>query len=563
MSLKIDKSKLIEKLLNEKKVAFDYQKRRHDDWNENYLLYRGQVSLNRLTQRQEVVVPLMKETVRTILSRIDDQPDEHFENRSGNQDAEILVNELYQQFKRQNNIDLIDRTDKKQVLLYGRSHKKLNWLGNRIGLELKDTFDLLVDPKTLPYDIDTARFLVEPNIMRPLNEVVSNEKYDKAAREALKNRYSNLENETTGETVKPANTDQLNARNERMDDMGADMDDDMAGSEIILVLDQYFTHIWDEKEKKYVKYVVLVAEDSDILSCKTLKEIIGIDDFWPFEGWADDLEATDYWSDSVGDVLRQPNKVVNAWLSQEIENRTLANYGMNFYDSTVEGFEPQSFDPRPFGWYPLPGKPNEVYQRVDVQPFPGNLKAIEFVIGLAEKATASSAVEKGSLSSEKRTLGEIEIAVGKAQERINSMQPYYRRCWQRVAEKWLAIMEANTTKDSKTVLYKKGFDGVVKKKVVKGKEWESKDGYSVTVDNARQRSASKIEALNTLFAIKQTFPENKALEDAIRKRSLQIGDLSPEEINKINEEADQRKQEVKEQQTQVQSAQQVTPQAQI
>lgn len=557
----MEKSKLLGKLLQEKKVAFDYQERRHDDWNENYLLYRGQVSLNRLTQRQEIVVPLMKETVRTILSRIDDQPDVHFENRSGDQDSEILVNQMFSMFKRKNNVDLIDRADKKQVLLYGRSHKKLNWMGGWVGLELKDTFDLLVDPKTLPYDIDTARFLIEANILKPLHDVLANDKYDKKARESLRTRYSNLENETTGETVKPANTDQLRARNERMDDMTPGMLDDLAGSEVILSLDQFFTHIWIEKEKNYVKYVVLVAEDSEILSCKPLKDVIGVDKFWPFEGWADDLEATDYWSDSVGDVLRQPNKVVNAWLSQEIENRTLANFGMNFYDSTVEGFEPQSFDPRPFGWYPLPGKPNEVYQRVDVQPFPGNLKAIEFVIGIAEKATASSAVEKGSLSSEKRTLGEIEIAVGKAQERINSMQPYYRRCWQRLAEKWLAIMEANTTDQTKTTLYKKGFDGAMKKKVVEKKEWVSKDGYEVVVDNARQRTASKIEALNTLFAIRQTFPNNRALEDAIRKRSLIIGDLSPDEINKINEEAEQQKQQAQEQLKQ-QLEQQLAPQPQ-
>jgi len=466
MALPMEKIKLLDKLLQEKKVAFEYQKRRHDDWNENYLLYRGQVSLNRLTQRQEIVIPLMKETIRTILSRIDDQPDVAFENRSDNQDSEILVNEMFEQFKIENHVGLIDRTDKKQVLLYGRSTKKLNWVKGGIGLELKDPFDVLVDPKTVPYDIDTARFIVEANIQKPLAEVLVNEKYNKDARNNLRARYSNPENQTTGELIKPANTEQLEARNERLDDLGVDMLEGVESADIMLALDQYFTYIWDKKQKEYVKYVVLVAEDSEILTCKTLKEVLGVDEFWPFDSWADDLEATDYYSDSAGDVLRQPNKVANAWLSQEIENRTLANFGMNFYDSTVEGFEPQSFSPRPFGWYPLPGKPSEVFERVNIQPFPGNLKAIEFVIGLAEKATASSAVEKGTVSAEKRTLGEIEIAVGKAQERINSMQAFYKKSWERIARKWLAIMEANTSEKSKVTLYKKGFDGVMKSQKV-------------------------------------------------------------------------------------------------
>jgi len=213
----------------------------------------------------------------------------------------------------------------------------------------------------------------------------------------------------------------------------------------------------------------------------------------------------------------------------------LANFGMNFYDSTIEGFEPVAWDPRPFGWYPLPGKPSEVLERVNVAPFPGNMESINYLIGLVEKATASGAVEKGSLSDEKRTLGEIEITVAKAMERINSMTPFYRLCWQRTAEKWRQIMEANVDNKKKFKLYKKGYDGRMQEAVIKKSQWTSKKGFRVRVENKRQREAEDANELNNMFAIQQKIPNNPPLDAAIRRKALKTLGLSPEEIREIDE----------------------------
>ena len=62
----------MERFLAEKKSALDLRERRHQDWDDNYLLYRGKVKINRLIQRQAVNIPLMKETIKTLLSRIDE-----------------------------------------------------------------------------------------------------------------------------------------------------------------------------------------------------------------------------------------------------------------------------------------------------------------------------------------------------------------------------------------------------------------------------------------------------------------------------------------------------------
>lgn len=533
---------ILVKLREEKRVGFEYQRRRHDDWDENYALYRNHVRINRLTQRQPVNVPLMKETVRTLLSKIDERPQIYFEDLGGNQDKEILLNAKWEEFIRTQNVELVDKVEKKQVLLFGRGTKKLNWCNGRVEIEFKDVMDVLIDPKTKPHDTESARFWVELNIFKPLRAIVQNEKYDKDARNELFALLNGSDDDakeknkvdTSGKVI-PSNTPEMvQARNERLREVDISMPDDFAGTDTMIELNQHFTQIWDTKAKKYVRHVCVVAMDSVLLQCVPLKKAIGVE-FWPFESWADDLEANDYYSDSVGDVLRVPNQIANIWYSQELENRTLANFGMNFYDKTIEGFEPEPIEPIPGGWYPLPGKPGEVFQRVDIRPFAGNLEAMQFVMGMADRAVAATSLEKGGLSPEKRTLGEVEIAVGKAEERISSITPFYRLAWQRFAEKWLAMNEANDRDTKPQAVYKKGFDNRFWKKEIKRSDWLSEQGYRVHQMNENQKKTTSVDEFNQLFAIKEQFPDNLPLIDAIREKALEIVNLTPEQKHKVKE----------------------------
>lgn len=81
-------SEPMERLMVEKKAAIELQKRKHEDWDDNYSLYRNKVKTNRLTQRQAVNIPLMKETVKTLLSKIDDPPEVEWKEMSGDQAKE-------------------------------------------------------------------------------------------------------------------------------------------------------------------------------------------------------------------------------------------------------------------------------------------------------------------------------------------------------------------------------------------------------------------------------------------------------------------------------------------
>ena len=92
-NIKVDPE--LEMLKLNKKSGFKYRERRHEDWLDNYPLYRDKVVVNRLTQRQSVNVPLMKQTVRTLLKDVDDMPVLYFENLDNDEMAEVFLNEYW------------------------------------------------------------------------------------------------------------------------------------------------------------------------------------------------------------------------------------------------------------------------------------------------------------------------------------------------------------------------------------------------------------------------------------------------------------------------------------
>src|SRR3990167_10750506 len=105
----------LERLQTEKKAALKLRERKHEDWNDNYELYRNKVQTNRLTQRQAVNIPLMKETIKTSLAKIDDPPNVDWKELSGDETKEIVYQEIWNdQFKRKK-MEWVDVVDKKNV----------------------------------------------------------------------------------------------------------------------------------------------------------------------------------------------------------------------------------------------------------------------------------------------------------------------------------------------------------------------------------------------------------------------------------------------------------------
>ena len=177
---------LFEQLLNERKTAREFQERRHQAWDDNYELYRNKVRTNRLTQRQAVNIPLMKETIKTSLSKIDDAPNVDWNHLQSDEVKELVYQEVWNDQFKKKKFEWLDIVDKKNVLLYGISSKKLNVEDDGISVNVLDVFDIVYDPLMNPTDIETARFIIHQNIFRSLREILADNRYTEEGKEELK-----------------------------------------------------------------------------------------------------------------------------------------------------------------------------------------------------------------------------------------------------------------------------------------------------------------------------------------------------------------------------------------
>jgi hypothetical protein len=553
-NLNIELSEKMTKLLNEKKSAREFQQRKHEDWDENYTLYRNKVKTNRLTQRQSVNVPLMKETIKTLLSKIDDAPQVTWKELSGDQMKEIIYQEIWDKFYKDEQLDWKDILDKKNVFLYGLSTKTLNLEDDGICVEIEDVYDILFDPLTKPFDVDDARFVLRQNIFRSLREILADERYDKKGKEELKHWLAT----DKGIVQSGKNKEEYQKRQERLRAMGVQNEKFalFAGGDVIVSLTEHFTKMWNAKTKSFDKHVVTYADDKIELLDKPLTELIGVDE-WPIVMWSEDPETNDIYPDGIADLIRTPNKILNIWFSQQVENRTLQNFQMHWFDATVQGYQPQTYEPGPGRMLPAPGDPNKTIMPVAINGLDESFKAMDYLTAIVERGTGATALEKGTPESGVQTLGEVQILVGKATERAKTLAKFYRGSWYEFAKKWDNMMQNNDF--PKFTLYKTGADGKIYPKVVYNKDWKSTAGYEPTVASSSEQESDEIKNIQKFGVVMQQFPDNIALRKILQQRELKILDLSAQELKEVYDE-ETKKQEQMQSQEQVAQAQPMQPQ---
>ena len=519
----------------DKKSALQFRERKHDDWTDNYTLYRDKVITNRLTQRQTINIPLMRYGLQTIMKDIDEPAMLYFKNLDNNEQREIMYNEYWNDSSIKNKLPIRDRVDKKQAMLFGRSFKKLNIVNGGFKFEIIDPQDMLVERHVDPADIDSARCLIQTGIYRTLTEILNNKDYNSKVKADLKGYYAKDNTTEEAEHNFSAFTD----KKERMSEMGLiDSYNPLVG-ETYIELNEVYRKEYNEKldTDEIIMYVV-ASTDGGLFKLykKPLHEIIGTteDDFWydhfPYTSWGTDMERTDFWSDGPADTLRQPNKVLNSWISQLVENRTLKNFNMHYYDSSNAQFVPQTFSPVNWGWYPVPGKPQDVIQDVSVGDLSDSLDEIQYVISVAEKAVAASGSQTGEVSQSQVTLGEVQLAMSNAQARTKSMAVYYMEDWKSFGLKYTKMIDAKSAELDSVMVGKKGRNSnKIYTKEISPKDWYSKQGYKVEVKLKEDKDEEDTNMLQKLNLAKSIMPMNVPLNDIYKKKLLDFAGLSSDE----------------------------------
>lgn len=541
--------KLLQKLQTNKESAFLFRRRREPDWSDNYMLYRDKVQLNRLTQRQSVNVPIIKSTVKTLLTHVDEPPILYFNSLANDEQKEVYYNEYHKVNARATHLVMKDLVDKRQVMLFGRSFKALNIANGDFFHEIVDPQDMLIDRYVDPSDIDSARFLIREHLYVPLSSLRTNPMYDTAAVRELQKFFA------TKEGLFKAEQNQLDwvEKNRRMADMGViDVYYPTLG-EAYVELNEFFVKEFDNADKKDKIKFVVTAEDMQVLFSAPLDKVIGPtrDDFWqshyPYTTWGDETERTDFWSDGVVDPLRTINKIANAFFSQKVENRTLRNFGMNYFNSslTEEGFSPQTFEAVPWGWYPIPaganGKIGDQIMHVDIPDISGTDKDMEFLMTIAQQVSAATNTQQGVPDKQEVTLGEVKLLLASAQQRVKSMAVYYTEAWKDFGQKYIKMLEAAGDLITPTEINKKG--RTTKKnysKVISPKDWMDELGYEVEVKMKEDQQAQTADSLQKLQFSKTLMPGNMALDTIIKKKSLEFSDLSANEISEVIREEEDR-----------------------
>lgn len=530
----------LQMLQNNSQEGHDYRQRRDNEWIENYTLSRDKVIVNRLTQRQTVNLPVMKTVLRTLMKDVDDMPAIYFQNLNNDKEAEIVKNE-YWKFtgdEMHNKFELQDIIDKRQVFGFGRSYDQWQIVDGLPVFNIIDTRDMWIPRYNDPINIDNNSFLIHGNIFIPLDDLKNNPEYDKTALNDLAQWYG-----TQDGLIKLAdNQDKLEDKNKLLQRMGDQNTENPILGRTVVQLEQQLVWKLTPGSKKPEIYVYTIAENMKILRKKPLDQIIGStkDDYWkyhfPYDSWADEPEKQDWYSDGIADIVRPTARVVNVWWSQMVENRTMRSFGMNLYNSSIEGWQPQTWEAKPWGWYGIPipqgQKMDEIYKNIEIPGLGDSLNEMNFAITMIEKATGATATQQGAENQKNITLGEVQLALTEAKERIKGMSKFYTQVWIERGYKFCKMVEAGEDKLDAVQLFKKGrqTDSIYPREV-DPRDWKSKLGYGVKVWSQDQKDAESEAGIQKASAIKTNMPDNPVVDMVFKRKLLEFGDYTPDELN--------------------------------
>jgi hypothetical protein len=526
---------LIGQHVKEKDTSVKFKERRYAQWNENYYLYRDKIITNRLTQRQAVNVPIVRETIQTWISKIDEPPILAFETRGKSNksaDGEIVLNEMWSYYFDTLKLDLLDNMEKKVVGLQGRAFKKWGWSKGQIFCDLIDPFDIDIDPRANPLDLDSADYVIHKNIFRSLRQILANPKYKADGKEDLKMYLDTKE----GLIAAGDTRESYQLKMDRLITLGVSNYDDFRASDILVDINESYKMIWNEKQNRFVRHLIVIAADKVVLYNEPLKEAIGIDRL-PIVSWASVPDLNDVWSDGVADSVRTFNKITNIYISQDLENRSYRNFGMYFFNTLQGTFQPRSFEAKPFGMYGVPGNPAEIVKQMDIQPLADTAPMIDWLKNLVQSSVAQTPTERGEQDKGTTTLGEVQLSLQQSQNRNLVVAKNYRKAWKESGEIFYELLNANS--NGKFKLYKKGSDGKYYAKEIQASDWQNPEGYEVKVTMKSEKDKTDDFDLKKLAYIKNSFQMNPIALKIAKEKELKLLNWSPEEIQQVMQAEEQ------------------------
>lgn len=421
----MDEQKLLQKFKNEYKSALEYRQTKEQDWLENERLFNLTKKKSVLV-RSNAVIPVLHETINTFLSKVDTPPNiEYNPSKPQYEQAAFYLNEVWKfdsNFHFQFN--LLDLLAKKECAIYGRGIYKFNYDvdNDRPEMYVVDVLDFLIDPSA-GYFLQNARFMGQDNIYKSIYELESDDKYqniDKVkallqARDEMKRQQSNS-----------------GTLEERQEKLGLPPKEITSES---VKLTEWYTYVEGEK------YYILVAEDEVIIRAGRLSDIFTVDDF-PFISFAYYPRVFQFWSPSLADVVREPNKIMNVIINQIIDNNTYQNFGMIAYDINKVK-RPSDLNPRPQGVVAVDGDPRNAVHRLQVGQINNAIDIYALVNRIVESATGVTSAQKGIPQSKSSSATEFAATLAQSSDRIKNFINFYNEEMKNLAYLYKDLVQEN------------------------------------------------------------------------------------------------------------------------
>lgn len=532
----------LQMLINNKTEGYNYRQPREEPWREIYELYNDHVTVNRLTQRQSVNMPLMKTVLRTLMKNIDEMPIVEFQNNDNDLEAEVFENEYWKLTLEYNNAELQDIVDKKQDFFAGRTFDSWQIKDGRVVFNIEDFEDILVSRFMNPYDLNSSRYLIHTHIFVPLTSLAKNPDYDVAEINKLIKFFETK----LGILKAQDNMNSLQQKNKKLSNLGVtDIDDPILGETYVELTLHHVYRDNDTYEGQLMEtqiFTYVEAENQCILMKKPLEKILGVtvDNWWRnhynYHSWGDDLDKQNFWTGGIGDIVLTPNKVQNVWFSQKVENRTMRGFGMTFYDATkkADGFVPNTFQPRPFGFYGVPGKPSDVIQRVDLPDLSDSIDDMNFITEMVQNATGATPGQQGITPPAGTPLGTTQIVEGEAKARTQGIAKFYTDAWKKRAQTFLKLIEGSPDKIDAVKIFKKGRNtDEVHRREIAPKDWMTKSGYTIKVWSQDDKDKQDSQSLQKLQALMLAMPDNPKVKEIYDRKLAEYASLKPDEVAAI------------------------------
>jgi hypothetical protein len=391
-------------------------------------------------------------------------------------------------------------------------------------IDIIDPYDIEISPRANALDLNSAQYVIRTNIFKPLKEIVANQKYDQEARNRLKYYMGSKEGIIKAQESYEAYLD----KQKRMKDLGTQNDDEYNVSELLVEINESYKLIWDAKNNQFVRHLIIIAADKEILYNKPIKEAVGINKL-PIVTWADDPDLNDIWCDGKGDAVRTVNMVLNMYISGDVENRTYQTFGMRFYDTKNGTYQPRGFDPKPFAMFGVPGNPNDIIKDVNIPNLPDTSNQIKFLKDLIQSSVAQTATERGEAAGSRTTLGEVQLNLQQSQGRNSVSAKHYRRCWEEIGEIFYELMSNNPM--TKVTLYKEAANGDLQPKDIYPDDFAFPEGYRVDVIMKSDSDALDQFSLQKAQYVITSFQDNPVATKIAKRKQLELMDWTTEEID--------------------------------